>query len=330
MAHKMQNLKSIRVLIGDGGHQQTRNTIEKTFDTLVATPAQVAELSLEERTKITAISALFIAVSTDLIDLLPNLEIIASFGVGYDHIDAKYAAQKGIVVTHTPNVLDDEVADTTIGLLLNTLREFYSAEKYLRDGRWDKEGAYPLTQLSMRGRTVGIYGLGRIGQTIAKRLSGFDVPIHYHSRNQVEGVGFQYHSTLKGMAEAVDTLIAIVPGTPQTQHAINAEVLEALGKRGVLINVGRGPVVDEKALIAALQSKTIAAAGLDVFENEPAVPQALIDLPNACLFPHVASASEDTRLAMGNLVVDNLVQWFSEGSAITPTPETKQHKNRKT
>jgi lactate dehydrogenase-like 2-hydroxyacid dehydrogenase len=325
----MENLKSIRVLIGDGGHQQTRSKIEETFDTLVASPAQVAELSLEERSTVAAIGSLSLPVDPSLMDLLPNLEIISSFGVGYDHIDANHAAENGVVVTHTPNVLDDEVADTTIGLLLNTLREFYSAEKHLREGRWEKEGNYPLTPLSMRGRSVGIFGLGRIGQTIAKRLSGFDVPIHYHSRNQVEGVTYQYHSTLKGMAETVDTLIAIVPGTPQTHHAINAEVLAALGERGVLINVGRGPVVDEQALIVALQNKTIAAAGLDVFEHEPSVPQSLIDLPNACLFPHVASASEDTRLAMGNLVVENLTSWFSKGVAITPTPETAALKNRK-
>ena len=329
MGKKMQNLKTTRVLIGNGGHQQTRETIEKTFDTVVASPEQVADLGLDERSQIVAIGALFIPVRADLINLLPNLEIISSFGVGYDQIDAKYAAEKGVVVTHTPNVLDDEVADTTIALLLNTVRELYHAEKHLREGRWDKEGNYPLTSLSMRGRSIGIYGLGRIGQTIAKRLSGFDVPIHYHSRNEVEGVNFPYHSTLKGLAEAVDTLIAIVPGTPQTQHAINAEVLTALGKRGVLINVGRGPVVDEQALIKALQDKTIAAAGLDVFEHEPAVPQELIDLPNTCLFPHVASASEDTRMAMGNLVVDNLVEWFSNGTAITPTPESKQLNNRK-
>lgn len=315
--------------MGDSGHQQTLNRIEETFDTLVASSTQIAQLSEEERASISGIGSLSLAINAELLDLLPNLEIISSFGVGYDHIDANYAAEKGVVVTHTPNVLDDEVADTTIGLLLNTLREFYHAEKYLREGRWDKEGNYPLTSLSMRGRSVGIFGLGRIGQTIAKRLSGFDVPIHYHSRNEVEGVSFQYHPTLKGLAESVDTLIAIVPGTPHTHHAINAEILQALGERGVLINVGRGPVVDEQALIAALENKTIAAAGLDVFEYEPAVPQALIDLPNTCLFPHVASASEDTRLAMGNLVVDNLTSWFSKGTAITPTPETAQLKNRK-
>lgn len=325
----MQNLKSVRVLIGDGGHKPTRQTIEDTFDTLVATPAQVAELSDEERAKITAIGALFIPVDNKLIELLPNLEIISSFGVGYDHIDAKYAAEKGVVVTHTPNVLDDEVADTAIALLLSTLREFYHAEKYLRDRRWDKEGPYPLTALSMRGRSVGIFGLGRIGQTIAKRLSGFDVPIHYHSRNEVSGVDFQYHPTLLGMAQTVDTLIVIVPGTPQTHHAVNADVLEALGKRGVVINVGRGPVIDETALIAALENRTIAAAGLDVFEHEPSVPQALLDLPNACLYPHVASASEDTRMAMGNLVIDNLINWFSDDPAITPTPETAHLNKRK-
>ncbi len=326
----MQNLKSVRLLIGERGHKPTRDHIESIFNTTIASRNAIAGLEHQESAAISAIATLSMPVDRQLIDQLPGLEIISSFGVGYDHIDAAYAASKGICVTHTPHVLDDEVADTTIALLLNTVREFYTAEKYLRDGNWENKGNYPLTPLSMRGRVVGIFGLGRIGQTIARRLQGFDVEIHYHSRNPVVGVEYPYHATLLQLAQAVDTLIVVVPATSQTHHAINAEILAALGERGVLVNVGRGPVVDEAALIHALENRIIAAAGLDVFENEPKVPKALIDLPNASLLPHVASGSEDTRMAMGNLVIDNLVSWFEQGHAISPVPETDHLKNRKT
>lgn len=322
----MSELKTIKLLAGNGGHAPTRTRITEMFDTVIATPEEVAQMSADDRAQIRAIASLFIHVDSTLIDLLPNLEVISSFGVGYDHIDAQYAATKNVAVTHTPSVLDDEVADTTIALLLNTVRGFFQAEAYLRANKWENEGAYPLSALSMRGRKIGIFGLGRIGQTIAKRLSGFDVDIHYHSRNPVEDIDFTYHSTLAEMAEAVDTLISVVPGTPATRHAINADILKALGPRGVLINVGRGPVVDEIALIAALQDGTIAAAGLDVFEHEPMVPQALKDMKNVSLLPHVASASHDTRNAMGALVIENLQAWFNTGKTLTPTPETKHIK----
>lgn len=320
----MPSLKSICVLVDENGHQATREKLKGIYNAISSDYEKALELPLSEREKIRAIASLFMKVDSALIDALPNLEIISSFGVGYDHIDAQYATKKGVVVSHTPHVLDDEVADTTVALLLNTVRGFYHREAYLRAAQWTKNGSAPLSALSMRGRSVGIFGLGRIGQTIAKRLSGFDLPIHYHSRNQVDGVDYIYHSTLKEMAQNVDTLIVVVPATPQTHHAINADILKALGPRGVLINVGRGPVVDEKALIHALENNIIAAAGLDVFEHEPEVPQALIDLPNASLLPHVASASVDTRQAMGDLVVENLYEWFTNGAAVTPTPETKQ------
>ncbi|MDZ7822876.1 MAG: 2-hydroxyacid dehydrogenase [Ahrensia sp.] len=319
----MSDLKSIKILGSTTGHAPTRAKLAETFDVITSDLDTVKNWPIEKRAEIRGIASLFVGADKALIDALPNLEIISSFGVGYDHIDANHAAKQNVIVTHTPDVLDDEVADTTIGLLINTLRELYQAEKYLRDGHWEKQGSYPLTSLSMRNRSVGIFGLGRIGQTIAKRLSGFDVPIHYHSRNPVAGAPFTYHQTLVGMAQAVDTLIAIVPGTAQTHHSINADVLKALGPRGVLINVARGPVVDEAALIEALQNKTIAAAGLDVFEREPSVPQALIDMKNVSLLPHVASASEDTRMLMGNLVYDNLVAWFMDKKVISSTPETK-------
>ncbi|WP_426229775.1 2-hydroxyacid dehydrogenase [Pararhizobium sp. DWP3-4] len=261
-------------------------------------------------------------IAAEFIDAFPNLEIIANFGVGYDGVDAGHAAKRGVVVTNTPDVLTEEVADTAIGLLLNTLRRFPAAEQWLRQGRWVKDGAFALSPLTLRGRTVGLYGLGRIGLAIAKRLEAFGVSIAYHTRTPREGLAYSHYPTLKGMAEAVDTIIVIVPGTESTRKTINAEVLEALGPQGVLINVGRGTTVDEAALADALQRGVIAAAGLDVFENEPQVPEALLALPNASLLPHVGSASQATRNAMADLVVDNLVAWFENGAALTPVAET--------
>ncbi|MBB3977437.1 lactate dehydrogenase-like 2-hydroxyacid dehydrogenase [Rhizobium azooxidifex] len=256
------------------------------------------------------------------IGCLPNLQIIANFGVGYDGVDVGAAAARGIVVTNTPDVLNDEVADTAIALLLNTVRRFPEAETWLREGRWERTGAFPLSKLSLRGRSVGIYGLGRIGLEIARRLEGFGVSISYHTRSRREEAPYVYHPTLIGMAEAVDTLIAIVPKTPETYKTIDAGVLVALGPNGVLINVGRGWTVDEEALAAALEAGTIAAAGLDVFQDEPHVPGALLAAPNTCLLPHVASASVATRDAMADLVADNLLTWFRTGRPLTPVPET--------
>ncbi len=261
-------------------------------------------------------------VKPPFLDALPNLEIVANFGVGYDGVDAVHAGKIGVMVTNTPDVLTDEVADTALGLLLNTLREFSRAEAYLRAGRWAREGAYPLTRASLRGRTVGILGMGRIGQAIARRLEGFGVPIAYHNRRPVDGLAYTYYPTLEELAKNVDTLISIAPGGAATEKMVGAKIFSALGANGVFINIGRGSTVDENALIAALRDGTILAAGLDVFADEPNVPQGLIDLPNATLLPHVGSASVYTRNAMADLVVDNLISWFSEGKAITPVAET--------
>lgn len=255
------------------------------------------------------------------INALPNLEIIANFGVGYDGVDVAAAAARGIVVTNTPDVLNEEVADTAIALLLNTLRRYPEAETWLREGRWERTGPFPLSKLSLRGRSVGIYGLGRIGLEIARRLEGFGVSIGYHTRSPRADTPYTYHPTLIGMAEAVDTLIAIVPKTPETYKTIDAAVLSALGPDGVLINVGRGWTVDEDALAAALEAGTIAAAGLDVFQDEPHVPAALLSAPNTSLLPHVASASVVTRNAMADLVADNLLSWFRDGKPLTPVAE---------
>jgi lactate dehydrogenase-like 2-hydroxyacid dehydrogenase len=195
------------------------------------------------------------------------------------------------------------------------------AERYLRAGQWPAKGAYPLTP-SLRGRTVGILGLGRIGKAVATRVTAFGLDVVYHGRHAQAGVPYRYYASLVDMAKAVDVLIVVAPGGPGTRHIINAEVLEALGPDGVLINVARGTLVDEKALIEALRNKTILAAGLDVFENEPSVPQELIALENAVLLPHVGSASIRTRRAMAECVVSNLFAWADGKPPLTPVPET--------
>lgn len=259
-------------------------------------------------------------VDAALLDRLPNLEIVSSFGVGYDHVDAAEAGRRGVVVTNTPDVLNDEVADLALGLLLATIRRIPQADRYLREGKW-LERPYPLTT-TLRGRKIGIVGLGRIGKAIAKRVAAFGVEVHYHSRNPQTGVDYPYHKTLVALAEACDVLVVITPGGAGTRHMVNAQVLEALGPNGILINVARGSVVDERALIAALREGTILSAGLDVFEDEPRVPQELIDIEHVVLLPHVGSASVHTRNAMGQLVVDNLVAWFDGRGPLTPVAET--------
>jgi lactate dehydrogenase-like 2-hydroxyacid dehydrogenase len=201
----------------------------------------------------------------------PNLEIVSVFGVGYDHVDANYARDHNIMVTNTPDVLTEEVADVAMGLLVSTLREFVKADRYVRSGLWMTQN-FPLSVGSLRDRRVGMVGMGRIGQAIGRRLDASRVPVVYHSRKPAEGVSYKHYPNLIEMAKAVDTLILILPGGPVTAKMINAEVMKALGPRGVIINVARGSVVDEHALIAALKSGTILAAGLDAFTNEPAVP----------------------------------------------------------
>jgi lactate dehydrogenase-like 2-hydroxyacid dehydrogenase len=251
----------------------------------------------------------------------PKLEIVSSFGVGYDHIDANYAREHNIVVTNTPDVLTEEVADVAMGLLIATLREFVKADRYLRSGHWLTQN-FPLSAGSLRDRTVGIVGMGRIGQAIARRLEASRVPVVYHSRKPADGVAYKHYPDLLEMAKAVDTLVVIVPGGPGTAKMVNADVLKALGPRGVIINVARGSVVDEQALIAALKSGGILAAGLDVFEKEPNVPDELRGMQNVVLLPHIGSASVVTRNAMDQLVVDNLKVWFAGKPPLTPVAET--------
>ncbi len=255
-----------------------------------------------------------------LMDQLPHLEIIANFGVGYDSIDANAAAARKIIVTNTPDVLTEEVADLALGLLLCTVRELPQADRHLRAGKWLSAG-YPLTT-SLRTRKVGIVGLGRIGKSVARRLAAFDVPIAYHGRTRQEDVAYRYYPSLLKMAEDVDTLVSVAPGGASTHHIINADVLKALGPDGILINVGRGSVVDEQALVEALRNKVIRSAGLDVFEDEPRVPAELMAMDHVVLLPHVGSGTHHTREGMGQLQVDNLVNWFAGKGPVSPVAET--------
>ena len=273
--------------------------------------------------KVRAIAIAYTANKLDaaFMQKLPKLEQISSFGVGYDHIDAKWAGAHGIVVTNTPEVLNEEVADTALGLLLCTVREFPQAERYLRAGKWP-QGHYPLTKATLRNRTVGVVGMGRIGKAIARRLEAFGVPVVYHSRNPQTGVAYRYYPKLLDMARDVDTLLVIVPGGATTANMINAEVLKALGPNGILINMARGSVVDEPALIEALKNRTIYSTGLDVFAKEPQVPKELMEMDHIVLFPHLGSSTEVTRASMDQLVVDNILAWAAGKPPLSPVPET--------
>jgi len=251
----------------------------------------------------------------------PRLEIISSFGVGYDHVDATWAGAHGITVTNTPDVLTEEVADTALGLLLCTVREFPQAERHLRAGKWPQKN-YRLSKATLRDRTVGMVGMGRIGQAIARRLDAMHVPVVYHSRRPAAGVSYRHYPKLIDMARDVDVLLVITPGGAETKNLINAEVLRALGPNGILINMSRGSVVDEPALIKALEDKTILSAGLDVFAREPEVPAELLAMDHVVLFPHVGSGSVATRERMDQLVVDNLLAWAAGKPPLTPVPET--------
>ncbi|TPL47763.1 2-hydroxyacid dehydrogenase [Mesorhizobium sp. B2-4-2] len=322
-----EQLQTVAILVPGHFNDHAVERIDRTFRRVGIERADPSLVTDEMRDNVRAIAS-FGGISAAFMDALPKLEIVASFGVGYDSVDARHAGDHGIMVTNTPDVLTEEVADTAIGLLINTVRDLPRAEAWLRDGSWQCKGNYPLSRLTLRGRSAGIFGMGRIGLAIARRLEAFGLPVAYHNRRRVEGLSYPYHPTLKGLAEAVDTLISVVPGGASTEKAVDAEILSALGANGVFVNIGRGSTVDEAALATALAKGTIAAAGLDVFADEPNVPRALLDATNASLLPHVGSASEHTRRAMADLCVDNLVSWFSERRSITPVPETAHVKAR--
>lgn len=251
-----------------------------------------------------------------LMDALPKLEIISNFGVGVDAIDLAAARQRKIIVTNTPDVLNDCVADTAMALTVNVMRRFPQAEGYLRTGAWAAKGGYPLTT-SLGGKVMGILGLGRIGEAIAKRAQAFGMTIRYHNRNRKD-VAYPYDADAVALAKNSDVLVVVTPGGPATEKLVNAKVLDALGPEGYLVNIARGSVVDEPVLLKYLQEKKIAGAGLDVFADEPRVPPAFFTLENAVLLPHVGSATKETRTAMGNLQVDNLLAHFAGKPVLTP------------
>lgn len=259
-------------------------------------------------------------VKPEIMAALPNLKIISGYGVGYDAVDAPAAAARGIVVTHTPNVLNDDVANTAVMLLLAVTRRLVRDDAYVRAGKWTGFGAAPLTR-SIAGKKVGILGLGRIGETIANKLeAAFGCVICYHSRS-AKPVKWQYFADLKDMAAAVDHLVVITPGGPATDKLVNRAVIDALGPDGTLINVARGSVVDEAEMVKALEDGRLGGAGLDVFEHEPKVPEALFPMDNVVLLPHVGSATVETRQAMGDLVTENLHRFFTDGTVTSPVPE---------
>lgn len=258
-------------------------------------------------------------IPASLIAQLPALEMISIFGVGYDGVDVAAAKARGVPVTHTPNVLNDDVADLAIALMLSAARQIPAADRYVRAGKWPT-GPMPLAR-KMSGSRLGLVGMGRIGQAIAKRAEAFGMSVAYTSRSPKAGIGYRYVSNVKDLASECDFLTVITPGGAATRRLINAEVLAALGKNGILVNVARGSVVDEAALIDALEQGVIAGAGLDVFENEPNVPERLKALPHVVLVPHVGSATTQTRQAMADLAANNLHAHFAGKPLLSPVPE---------
>ena len=260
-------------------------------------------------------------VPEDWMDAMPNLALISNYGVGYDAIDVDLSVSRGILVTHTPEVLNDEVATTALMLMLASYRNLLASDAYVRAGRWPEEGQMTLSR-SADNRRVGILGLGRIGLALARKLEPFHAEIAYHNRTPRD-VPYRYFDNLAEMAAACEVLFVVTPGGADTRGIVNRKVLDALGPEGLLVNVSRGSVVDEPALVAALQEGRLGAAGLDVFTDEPHVPEALFTMPNVVLTPHIGSATVETRRAMGNLVVDNLLQHLADGRVISPVPECR-------
>lgn len=254
-------------------------------------------------------------LSPALLERLPALEIVSVMGVGYDGVPIPWCRERGIRVTNTPDVLTDDVADIAVALVLMTSRRLVESNRYLHDGKW-LAGAFPLAH-AVRGTVAGILGLGRIGKAIAHRLEAHGMKIAYHGRKQ-QSVPWTYFDNLNALAAESDFLIVACPGGPETRNMVDATILNALGPEGTLINIARGSVVDEPALIAALESGAIRTAGLDVFDDEPRVPAGLMNCGRAVLLPHVGSATHETRRAMANLVLDNLAAHFAGHDLITP------------
>ncbi len=256
-------------------------------------------------------------VSSSQIDALPNLQAICSLGVGYDAIDLDAVRARGLMLSNTPDVLNDCVADLAIGLLLDTVRGLSASDRHVRRGDWPRVGpGSPTTRVS--GKRLGLLGIGGIGQVIARRAAGFDMDIRYHTRTAKPDLSWLHEPSLMALAQWCDFLIVACPASPETYHLVSADVLKALGPQGYLINIARGTVVDENALVAALQNGELAGAGLDVYEHEPKVPAELLTMEHVVLLPHVGSATRETRTAMCDLVLDNVRTYLAEGRVLTP------------
>ncbi|MBT2553611.1 2-hydroxyacid dehydrogenase [Arthrobacter sp. ISL-5] len=256
-------------------------------------------------------------VGSELMRALPNLRAVVNFGVGYDTTDTRQAAERGISVSNTPDVLNDCVADTAIALYVDVLRRTSAADRYVRRGDWTRKGNFPLATKAS-GKRVGILGLGRIGKVIARRLEGFDCTISYHNRNKAAGVPYEYASSPVELARNSDVLIVAAAGGPESVHVVDSEVIAAIGPDGYLINIARGSVVDEQALVAALLAGELAGAGLDVYADEPKVAQDLLAMDNVVLLPHLGSGTHETRAAMAELTLANLAQFVADGTLVTP------------
>ena len=304
------------IVITAQGHKGTMERLQNEFTAVRLWEAKDRDAALKAAAHVRGLAHFGHAkVDGKLMDALPKLELISNFGVGVDAIDLDAARQRKIIVTNTPDVLNDCVADCAMALVLNTLRRFPQSEQYLRAGSWPK-GPYPLCT-SLGGKVMGILGLGRIGEAIAKRAQAFGMTIRYHNRNK-KGVAYPYDKDVVELAKNSDVLLVITPGGAETSKLVNAKVLDALGPEGYLVNVARGSVVDEPVLLKYLQEKKIAGAGLDVFADEPRVPAEFWTLDNCVLFPHVASATVETRKAMGDLQVENLHLHFAGKPVKTP------------
>ncbi|NYT66709.1 2-hydroxyacid dehydrogenase [Alcaligenaceae bacterium] len=261
-------------------------------------------------------------VDAALLSSLPNLQAICSLGVGYDAIDLDAVRAHDLVLSNTPDVLNDCVADLAIGLLIDTVRGLSAADRHVRRGDWPRIGpTKPTTRVS--GKRLGLLGMGRIGQVIARRAAGFDMDIRYHTRNAKPELPWQHEASLMNLAQWCDFLIVACPATPTTYHMVTADVLKALGPQGYLINIARGTVVDENALVTALQTGELAGAGLDVYEHEPKVPVELFTMEHVVLLPHIGSATHETRAAMCSLVVDNVRSYLEQGHLLTPVNVSK-------
>ena len=304
------------VLIPNKMLASVEEALDETYTVHKLYEADNPDAMLAENSNRIGVIASSAGASRDLIEKLPNLKLVSHFGVGYDPVDVEACKEHNIRVTNTPDVLNDAVAECTLGLMLALCRKIPQADRFVREGRWE-DGGYPLTA-ELTGTTAGILGLGRIGKEVARRLQAMKMQVVYHGRSEQVHEPYPYYSNLQEMAKACDWLVIIIPGSVSTQKIVDAKVIAALGPEGALVNVARGAVVDQDAMIAALQNGTLGGAALDVFADEPHVPESLRELDNVVLSPHQGSATHKTRWGMGDLVVRNIHAHMKGEPLISP------------